>query len=57
VHPVPRHDLYACELPIGGSSSTVAVAMRQEHQPRRGVGRLSQRRKCGSRYIVALIGG
>jgi hypothetical protein len=28
VHPVPRHDLYACELPIGGSLSTVAVAMR-----------------------------
>jgi hypothetical protein len=29
VHPVPRHDLYACELPIGGSFSTAAVAMRQ----------------------------
>jgi hypothetical protein len=27
VHPVPRHDLYARELPIGGSLSTVAVAM------------------------------
>ena len=28
VHPVPRHDLYACELPMRGSLSTVAVAMR-----------------------------
>ena len=28
VHPVPRHDLYACKLRIGGSLSTVAVAMR-----------------------------
>jgi hypothetical protein len=30
VHPVPRHDLYACELAIGGSLSTVAVAMRHK---------------------------
>jgi hypothetical protein len=29
VHPVPRHDLYPYELPIGGSLSSVAVAMRQ----------------------------
>jgi hypothetical protein len=29
-----RHDLYACELPIGGSLSTVAVAMRQMQQRR-----------------------
>src|SRR3712207_3974764 len=28
VHPVPKHDRYACELPIGGSLSTVAVAIR-----------------------------
>ena len=34
VHPVPRHDLYACELPIGGSLSTVAVPMRQMRQSR-----------------------
>ena len=35
LHPEPGHDLYACELSIGGSSSTVAVAMRQEHARRR----------------------
>jgi hypothetical protein len=29
-----RHDLDACELPIGGSSSTVAVVMRQQEQRR-----------------------
>ena len=33
MHPVPRHDLYACEFPIGGSLSTVAVGMRHEEQP------------------------
>jgi hypothetical protein len=26
VHPVPRHDLYACELPIGDTLSTVMRA-------------------------------
>jgi hypothetical protein len=30
-----RHDVGACELAIGGSSSTVAVATRQEEQRRR----------------------
>jgi hypothetical protein len=35
LHPVRRHDLYACELPFGGSLSTVAVAMRQKQQCRR----------------------
>ena len=29
LRPVPRHDVGACELPIGRSSSTVAVATRQ----------------------------
>jgi hypothetical protein len=33
---MPRHDLYACELPIGGSLSTIALAMR--HMQRRGRG-------------------
>jgi hypothetical protein len=28
LRPVHRHDVGACELPIGESSSTVAVAMR-----------------------------
>jgi hypothetical protein len=27
--PVHRHDVDACDLPVRGSSSTVAVAMRQ----------------------------
>src|ERR687896_246159 len=38
VHPAPRHDRYAHELPIGGSLSTVAVAMRQTEQRRPGRG-------------------
>jgi hypothetical protein len=29
LRPVHRHDVGVCELPIGGSSSTVAVVMRQ----------------------------
>jgi hypothetical protein len=31
-HPVHRHDVAVCELAIGGSSSTVAVATRHEEQ-------------------------
>jgi hypothetical protein len=34
--PVHRRDVGACEFPIGGSSSSVAVAMRQEQQPESG---------------------
>jgi hypothetical protein len=34
LHPVHRHHVGACELAIGGSSSTVAVAMRQKRQCR-----------------------
>jgi hypothetical protein len=34
LHPVHGHDVGACELPIGGSSSTVAVATRQRQQRR-----------------------
>jgi hypothetical protein len=33
-HPVHRHDVAVCELAIGGSSSTVAVATRQNEQHR-----------------------
>ena len=41
LRPVLRHDVGACELPIGGSSSTVAVAMR--HMQRRGRARRGAR--------------
>ena len=34
VRAVHRYDVGACELPIGGSSSAVAVAMRHEEQRR-----------------------
>jgi hypothetical protein len=32
LHPVHRHDVGACELSIGTSSSTVAVAMRHTRE-------------------------
>jgi hypothetical protein len=35
-HPVHRHDVAVWELAIGGCSSTVAVATRQERQCQRG---------------------
>ena len=41
LRPVHRQDVGACELPMGGSSNTVAVAMRQgEQRPRRAGGPL-----------------
>ena len=51
-HPVHRHDVAVCELAIGGSSSTVAVATRQTREP------VAPSRACSkSRKGEALLGG
>jgi hypothetical protein len=41
LHPLHRHDVGACELPLPRELEPVAFAMRQNQRPRRGVGGVS----------------